>query len=602
MTLRGSRLWQDSLAHATIYEGDVGECSKWLGYAKQKLQFMLHNTAGPLTATFNPAADVTVRVDTRPNRIYIKSGVIDYITVMAPTGDSSGYSYANRLVPPWQPIQQRYFFKTPNEVQLASKALYGGNKRSITVSESGSNYPGGYWSNDKGLACSWTFNTLFIQGKYANLLTPIANGHYDAQIKRVILLSPYAGHITNAESGGLPVDLVAVVFHTYTDITPSVTSGTQIKRFDIVGLAGTSETFTAYLSPDATDAALLTPDTTQEKNIDVFSIFVSGVATNFTATTRSFFWLEESVGVDNRVTQVIKKRTFDATISSYTDTTIYSHVVVGYSYGATYSLLSGEPILCHMQTESDSVGLVRANITSVTGHRTKGSGSKDVASVITRSYQIALLLDDGTLSIVSDAFATTTIDTSAVGTAPLDSSSDVNYVTDDDTDELWLMAFSAKKNVVCYAIFNATWVDTYTSTASTNSKVTNKTWKFDLYLRYGTTTVNLHNKALVTENSTSTFSIPALQTIIRDFEVVSGSESLPPVTFEQHAKAVSRTMIMVCYNGETTITVLVELSKPAAYRTLNYRVDYSSTTTTYSPLAVVSAPFTLGTIASTTVT
>lgn len=71
---RNSRLWQDSLAHATIYEGDVGECAKWLGYAKQKLQFMLHNTAGALTATFNPALDVTVRVDTRPNRIYISAG------------------------------------------------------------------------------------------------------------------------------------------------------------------------------------------------------------------------------------------------------------------------------------------------------------------------------------------------------------------------------------------------------------------------------------------------------------------------------------------------------------------------------------------------
>lgn len=76
---RNSRIWQDSLSHITVYDGDVTECVKWLGWAKQKLQFMLHNTAGPLTATFSPISDVVIRIDTRPNRIAIKSGVSIYM-------------------------------------------------------------------------------------------------------------------------------------------------------------------------------------------------------------------------------------------------------------------------------------------------------------------------------------------------------------------------------------------------------------------------------------------------------------------------------------------------------------------------------------------
>lgn len=84
---RNSRIWQDSLSHVTVYEGDVTECVKWLGWAKQKLQFMLHNTAGSLTATFNPVPGVKIRVDTRPNRVaiwseaggYMESGFLDHL-------------------------------------------------------------------------------------------------------------------------------------------------------------------------------------------------------------------------------------------------------------------------------------------------------------------------------------------------------------------------------------------------------------------------------------------------------------------------------------------------------------------------------------------
>jgi hypothetical protein len=71
---RDSRLWQNSLAHAKVFEGDQNECDKWYAWAQQKLRFMLANHPGATTQVFAPIDSVTVRVDTRPNRIYIKAG------------------------------------------------------------------------------------------------------------------------------------------------------------------------------------------------------------------------------------------------------------------------------------------------------------------------------------------------------------------------------------------------------------------------------------------------------------------------------------------------------------------------------------------------
>jgi hypothetical protein len=70
---RDSRLWQNPLAHARIFEGDAAECNKWYAWAQQKLRFMLANHPGATSQVFVPIADVTVKVDTRPNRIYIRS-------------------------------------------------------------------------------------------------------------------------------------------------------------------------------------------------------------------------------------------------------------------------------------------------------------------------------------------------------------------------------------------------------------------------------------------------------------------------------------------------------------------------------------------------
>ena len=71
---RDSRLWQDSIAHIKFFEGDINECTKWYAWARQKLSFMLHNAPGAATQIFTPVDNVTIKVDTRPNRIYINAG------------------------------------------------------------------------------------------------------------------------------------------------------------------------------------------------------------------------------------------------------------------------------------------------------------------------------------------------------------------------------------------------------------------------------------------------------------------------------------------------------------------------------------------------
>jgi len=82
--IRETRPWQDSLATATLFEGDQAAAVTWLGYAKSQLRFMLQNSLGPLSATFAPIAGVRIRIDTRPNRIFISAVVANEIVYIGP--------------------------------------------------------------------------------------------------------------------------------------------------------------------------------------------------------------------------------------------------------------------------------------------------------------------------------------------------------------------------------------------------------------------------------------------------------------------------------------------------------------------------------------
>jgi len=184
---RNSRIWQDSLAHATIYEGDTAECSKWIGWAKQKLQFMLHSRAGSSMEEFYPAEGVRIRVDTRPNRIMIVSSSGMYITLMEPDG-TVGY-YTNPAQPPYQRFKERRYY-SKGQFKLRNDNYAGGQLQRIdTGSFVGT---GGSWHNYKDMVVSWTSKpavypyarqeTFYINGVMIGLGLAGLTGHTIEQV------------------------------------------------------------------------------------------------------------------------------------------------------------------------------------------------------------------------------------------------------------------------------------------------------------------------------------------------------------------------------------------------------------------------------------
>ena len=78
MALKNTRLLSNPSAAPYVFEGDPAVCSTWIGWATAKLQHMI-KSPGSLSCTFNPVSDVWIRIDTKPNRIFIKAGSKMYV-------------------------------------------------------------------------------------------------------------------------------------------------------------------------------------------------------------------------------------------------------------------------------------------------------------------------------------------------------------------------------------------------------------------------------------------------------------------------------------------------------------------------------------------
>lgn len=68
---RDTRLWISPLAHTKQFEGDISVCNEWYPWAVTRLGFMLKTYPGAVSQVLAPSTDVVVRIDTKPNRIYI---------------------------------------------------------------------------------------------------------------------------------------------------------------------------------------------------------------------------------------------------------------------------------------------------------------------------------------------------------------------------------------------------------------------------------------------------------------------------------------------------------------------------------------------------
>jgi len=142
---RDSRLWQDPQAVAVTYDGDPTAGAQWLGYAKATLKFMLSNSPGPLSATYTPTSDVTIRVDTRPNRIHITAGSIVHVAYPDWAQTSAAL---DPTIMPYQINSHHPIYKKDPPIDVVNHSIGGG-----------------YWVNSaKSSALSWRFNAIYYSG------------------------------------------------------------------------------------------------------------------------------------------------------------------------------------------------------------------------------------------------------------------------------------------------------------------------------------------------------------------------------------------------------------------------------------------------------
>jgi hypothetical protein len=167
---RNTRLWQDSLAVAISYEGDVTLGAQWLGYAKAQLNHMLQNTAGPLTASYVPTAEVTIRVDTRPNRIRIAAGGNLFVTIENAASGDGNYPVVG--TPVFNKFKSRFLYK--KLVRKSVDALYAGDGYHLASSAITTR---AFWSDENTVAVSWTGSggstaTIYLGGRWGQPTLP----------------------------------------------------------------------------------------------------------------------------------------------------------------------------------------------------------------------------------------------------------------------------------------------------------------------------------------------------------------------------------------------------------------------------------------------
>ena len=168
---RNTRLWQDPGAVSISYDGDVSLGGQWLGYARGKLIGMLQSTTGPLSATYFPVPDVTIRIDTRPNRIRISAaGGVLSVTLEDITSGPGKYPVVG--TPVYNKFKSRFLYKA--QKQKSVDAHYAGDgyflSSSIIITRA-------FWSDEKKVAISWAGSgqhaaTIYIGGRWGQPVLP----------------------------------------------------------------------------------------------------------------------------------------------------------------------------------------------------------------------------------------------------------------------------------------------------------------------------------------------------------------------------------------------------------------------------------------------
>jgi len=507
---RNTRLWQDPSAAAITYDGDITLGAQWVGYAKAQLNHMLQSTTGPLSATYAPTAEVSIRVDTRPNRIRIAAGSDVFVTVNNKTTSNvvKFDDYAKYIVP------SKRTNKTPFYNERGLQSHYRSD-------------PDGFWLG-KGKCLSWKYQvvsgfsivTFYIGGVF---------GSYQ-------FLLPYNDHVpinaASVSATGLLGRFTEV--STYDNVI-AVVSGkipASVNPADyaihILGVSktgGNTATVTLLGSAPVTLPIDLQPGTEN-------GTYVSG----FTEDGRRFAIADYRNYSAERVYVIECSLDYSAIVSSLVYAQSAQHLQGSITTTqATTTFIAGNPIITGLKAEGDHFCLLRANylsgssVSTTTGGINAPSGTSSGTTDFSAAFQVLRLPSTGfntfeivySSATVHEISATSSItDTQFVGGSSSGMSS---------RKDLVVLYYSSQHKGILYAKRAVTDKDSQTTTYNPSA----------------------NNYPFVATKERSTAIAYRWSTISGDFEVLSRSNSSSGVLTGAAAQAAYND-----FNPEESFTIM----------------------------------------------
>jgi hypothetical protein len=588
---RDNFLFNDSRAFSLILEGDQLECSRYIGYARQQLENILRLQDGSTSLSLKPIPDVDIRIDTRPNKIFIKSGkeINLYVTVVDKDSLSGFYPDLNN--PPFQNKLSRFLYLNSSQEQTKNDFFAGGNRN--------------YWMSDDK-AISWNNFTVYIGGKFVTLTPP--SGSYSIVTMAYAKLSNLSDLVTR-----FPVlaDYDRVVF------ALCILSGTTLVLRIYVVNEVVGETFIlgslfvhqqtidlpSEISP-VINIVLISKFTYDAKKIAILfkqnfhqKIYVIEFNNDYSSNTKDL-WLDEIYTHAS------------GTASNSTDYAIDSSVELS-TRTATSGLISGKPIIIDIKPEHNEFTLLQYKCTAFSSSYSGESapsmpegGESTQTDSITYHFQVSKLVknDDSILGYSTDSFTSTSFIHGTTGTIPpgtfsvpgvFNSTSSENYI--------YVLFFSFEKNKIIYTHNEViAQFDRFTSDGFVYTFESTSTVNYTTEISSGLSPINITNVTVPSSGSGSisrpggsvqdfgntpeTFSVNLFQWGY-SYENIKESPPFNFTTFHSNLAASNKLFVGCIINPVKTIFVPLD-GEIDAFEVLDVRIDNGVIDTNQLPISI----------------
>lgn len=599
-----SRLWQNGLAHSLITEGDQAECDKWLGWARQKLQFMLENLPGTVSQIFEPVDGIQIDIYTRPNRIRIKAEGGVFVTVSDAFSPASQF-YSNPVTAPFQTRAERYLFASMSKNEKKEQFYSGGT---VILSVASNNYDfihakrGGFWY-DKKEAVSWTKNgivaTVFYNGEFYSTNLPNTNHFLTGAVKvdGEALRATYPVLNTYLNANDVKHVFAATIFR----LTAPPDDWTPIIRLFLVRNNNQTVTINDFNLPgflSKTANARLKYGYTLDGRIDGLRYAVTPFASDKKTFYYAYIDITGTSSSGSTQADVIVKAVLNDTYNGVTEEEIYRRTVQRYtlvkidngtsnfnqseqtSHGEnTFSFLGGEPDLAFIRLENDMLTLLRYRLSDYSQHTVSdylntengGAGTYMEQSIsssysITYNLQICSLTKNQQnayeLAIVSDFFAYTDTNSTdefsskdfSAGESVSDSS-----VVDNNQPICSVLYYSALNKLCVYEVWEKKQTLTQTTTSPNTAHKFNKLdWYRKIILQKAavSTIVWQHNAAtVVTSDETISFDVDVFRTVTPGSSTVTEShvfgDTRITLSRDHLTSAWNNELMLTCFDGQS---------------------------------------------------